>query len=135
MGLMDEALKSQIIQLDPGSLQEALNVAQTNEISKEVAGPSSAYLSQVVPVEESSINRFQGCSFRGRNRQPRGFVHFREFGQSRGFSQSREFGRFRGSQPRAPGKECHRCGEPISSHRGECPATNWQCFDCHEIQN
>lgn len=128
MGLREEKTKTLIIQTNPKTLDEALGLAQTNEISQEVAGSSRSYLHQVQSqssnqmqtcgqTPESDVNRF---SYRNRNRNQqfqgqnkRGFQNFTQY--------------------RSQERTCQHCDKPLRMHRGECPAKNWTCRDCGRL--
>lgn len=118
MGLRDEKTKTLIIQSNPKSLEAALGLAQTNEISQEVASSSMTQLHQVQRQDQTrgdggEVNRF---SHRGRQRNYQG--QNRRYNYNQNFSQDRM---------------CQSCDKPLRLHRGECPAKNWTCRECGRV--
>lgn len=120
MGLRDDKTRTMIIQSNPKSLEVALGLAQTTEISQEVAGSSTSQLHQVQTQRQNQtrgevgdVSRF---SHRGRQRYHQG--QNKRYNYTQTFSQDRT---------------CQFCDKPLRLHRGECPAKNWTCRECGRV--
>lgn len=100
-------------------------MAQTSEISFEVAGTSSAQFHQV--TEQGSrlerVNQTRG--------QVSGPGRFAYRNRQQQFQNRRSF---RNNVQQGTEKTCNKCAKPIRLHRnGEYPAKYWKCHDCGNI--
>lgn len=115
MGLRDDAMRRSIIQASPRTIEAALALAQTGEISFEVTRQTSAsHLHQIQNRNAGNQQRFNRNSGNQRFQQ-RNSMRF-----------SNNNGNTRYNYPK-----CSNCAK---RHRaGECPAKFWKCFSCGRI--
>uniref|UniRef100_A0A336MPS3 RNA-directed DNA polymerase n=1 Tax=Culicoides sonorensis TaxID=179676 RepID=A0A336MPS3_CULSO len=116
MGLINEDMRRQIIQSNPVTLEEAMAVAQTCELSDQLASNQSSHIYRI----NGRSSSFNGSRFNGRR-----FQNSSNFENSRGqnYAQSQS----NGNRSRSI-RNCRRCG--FNFHRYSCPAINWFCDAC-----